>query len=317
MSNYDSVFANAAEDIEDFDVMFDQEDDLIDTIVGVDESGVPLTGKNFDELHQEEDKDTEVDNNFSDDDNSLDSFKDGSSDSDDFIKNSEEEYQKLKNDAKVKDTVTGNIEDEEFISTNEYFEDLFREDSSEDNGGDEEFTDSEKDDEFVDGDSSEDECGTNNYSYSTNEEDDEFIDGDVDSDDSDDDSSDDDDTDDSSEEDDDDEKFIDGECGECGECGDSNCIDQDREDKESIGAPSPTMDGTEMIDEYDDEEDECVDEGDEEFIEASIKIDTDVEKIADDEGDEEFIDDKKTNKKASINLDYSYDDEEIIDSVLN
>ena len=44
MNGYDSVFANANDEELDFDVMFDQEDSLIDTIVGCDEAGDPLTG---------------------------------------------------------------------------------------------------------------------------------------------------------------------------------------------------------------------------------------------------------------------------------
>ena len=44
MNGYDTVFANANNETEEFDVMFDQEDSLIDTIVGCDENGDPLTG---------------------------------------------------------------------------------------------------------------------------------------------------------------------------------------------------------------------------------------------------------------------------------
>ena len=44
MNGYDTVFADAKNEIEDFEVMFDQEDSLIDTIVGCNESGDPLTG---------------------------------------------------------------------------------------------------------------------------------------------------------------------------------------------------------------------------------------------------------------------------------
>ena len=44
MNGYDSVFANANDEELEFDVMFDQEDSLIDTVVGCNESGDPLTG---------------------------------------------------------------------------------------------------------------------------------------------------------------------------------------------------------------------------------------------------------------------------------
>ena len=44
MNGYDSVFANAKDEELEFEVMFDQEDALIDTIVGCNESGDPLTG---------------------------------------------------------------------------------------------------------------------------------------------------------------------------------------------------------------------------------------------------------------------------------
>lgn len=56
--NMDSVFANRVEDIDDFDVMFDQEDSLIDTVNGVNESGDPLTGVDFEDLHQTQDDST-------------------------------------------------------------------------------------------------------------------------------------------------------------------------------------------------------------------------------------------------------------------
>ncbi len=47
-NNMDSVFANCTDAQEAFDVMFDEDDILIDTIAGVDEAGVPLTGEDFD-----------------------------------------------------------------------------------------------------------------------------------------------------------------------------------------------------------------------------------------------------------------------------
>ena len=44
MNSYDTVFANANDEELEFDVMFDQEDSLIDTVVGCNEAGDPLTG---------------------------------------------------------------------------------------------------------------------------------------------------------------------------------------------------------------------------------------------------------------------------------
>ena len=44
MNGYDTVFANANDEELEFETMFDQEDDLIDTIVGCNENGEPLTG---------------------------------------------------------------------------------------------------------------------------------------------------------------------------------------------------------------------------------------------------------------------------------
>ena len=46
--NMDSVFANCTQDELDFDVLFADDDTIIDFIAGVDEAGVPLTGPDFD-----------------------------------------------------------------------------------------------------------------------------------------------------------------------------------------------------------------------------------------------------------------------------
>lgn len=53
--NMDSVFAVAADYDSEFDVLFDQEDSLIDTVNGVNEAGDPLTGVDFEDLHQTQD----------------------------------------------------------------------------------------------------------------------------------------------------------------------------------------------------------------------------------------------------------------------
>lgn len=59
--NMDSVFATSADSETDFDVMFDQEDSLIDTVNGVNEAGDPLTGVDFVDLHQTQDDATAKD----------------------------------------------------------------------------------------------------------------------------------------------------------------------------------------------------------------------------------------------------------------
>lgn len=47
--NFDSVFADCTKDELEFDVIFDDEDDmLIDLVAGVNEAGIPLTGEDFD-----------------------------------------------------------------------------------------------------------------------------------------------------------------------------------------------------------------------------------------------------------------------------
>ena len=50
--NMDTVFDAAKEFDNDFDTIFDKEDELIDTVVGCNEAGEPLTGVDFDDLHQ-------------------------------------------------------------------------------------------------------------------------------------------------------------------------------------------------------------------------------------------------------------------------
>lgn len=52
--NMDSVFANSMQDESEFDVIFDYEDSLIDTVNGVNEAGDPLTGVDFVDLHQDQ-----------------------------------------------------------------------------------------------------------------------------------------------------------------------------------------------------------------------------------------------------------------------
>ena len=60
---YDSVFDGYNTD--DFDAIFDQEDSLVDTVNGCNEAGDPLTGVDFDELHQtEDDDDSDIEDEF-------------------------------------------------------------------------------------------------------------------------------------------------------------------------------------------------------------------------------------------------------------
>lgn len=127
----ESVFSGAILDDEEFDAIFDQEDSLIDTVVGVDEAGDPLTGKDFDELHQTEDDDVTPDDikdelgdehdmgnknaEGTDENEILDTSVKGEegkeSDADKLYKDAEEDYQDDKKDPKPdEDSVTDTIE---------------------------------------------------------------------------------------------------------------------------------------------------------------------------------------------------------------
>lgn len=113
--NMDSVFSGSTNDALDFDVIFDYEDSLIDTVNGVNEAGEPLTGVDYQDLHQTQDdatakdvRDGEADDNtmgaknvegtkFTDElDQSLGSYA-KKSDADDLYGTSEKDYQKLGN----------------------------------------------------------------------------------------------------------------------------------------------------------------------------------------------------------------------------
>ena len=59
--NMDTIFAQCTADDLDFDVFFDQEDSLIDTVNGVNESGDPLTGSDDFELIHQTEEDVDVD----------------------------------------------------------------------------------------------------------------------------------------------------------------------------------------------------------------------------------------------------------------
>ena len=111
-NSMDSVFAGSTEEELEFDVMFDQEDSLIDTVNGVNENGDPLTGVDFEDLHQTQDnssveclkdvqsddepmgaKDMEGTDEPTQDDNSVKGELGKKSDADDFHGNAEEDYQ--------------------------------------------------------------------------------------------------------------------------------------------------------------------------------------------------------------------------------
>ena len=141
MNGYDTVFANANDEELEFDVMFDQEDSLIDTIIGCNESGDPLTGgeecpaataeeRSCDDCNPDYEKDVDADD-------SKDAPKDAEGtvgyefeekpevkgEVDDQTKpeaekpEAEEEYQDNKDDSDkgVEDTVTGTIENEKDV----------------------------------------------------------------------------------------------------------------------------------------------------------------------------------------------------------
>ena len=129
-NNMDSVFSMATEENEDFDVIFDQEDSLIDTVNGVNEAGDPLTGVDFEDLHQTQDdadvkdvKDVVADDNDmgapnpegvkdqEDLDTSVKGELDKESDADKFHGDAEDEYQDDKKDPKPdEDSVEDTIE---------------------------------------------------------------------------------------------------------------------------------------------------------------------------------------------------------------
>lgn len=56
VDQFDSVFNQSAEDELDFDVMFDEDDDLVDSVEGVREDGTPLTGDEFEGIHFSDDE---------------------------------------------------------------------------------------------------------------------------------------------------------------------------------------------------------------------------------------------------------------------
>jgi hypothetical protein len=146
MNGYDTVFANAKDEELEFETMFDQEDDLIDTIVGCNENGDPLTGADPCPVATAEDRSSSDDNPDYEKDVDSDDSKDAPKDAegtvgydfeekpeidgkvDDQTKpeaepvEDEPEYQETADSDKgVEDTVTGTIENEKDVLES-YFE---------------------------------------------------------------------------------------------------------------------------------------------------------------------------------------------------
>lgn len=53
---FDSVFDQSSDDALDFDVMFDEDDALVDSVEGIKEDGTPLTGDEFEDVHLSDDE---------------------------------------------------------------------------------------------------------------------------------------------------------------------------------------------------------------------------------------------------------------------
>jgi hypothetical protein len=62
MKEFDRIFADCKDGEEDFDVIFDQEDSLIDSVVGVKENGEPLTGSDSNPADTAEERESSDDN---------------------------------------------------------------------------------------------------------------------------------------------------------------------------------------------------------------------------------------------------------------
>lgn len=132
--NMDTVFDAAKEFDNDFDTIFDKEDELIDTVVGCNEAGEPLTGVDFDDLHQVDSDDVnkkDFEQPDEDDGNknaegtkneeipdNADNEKETASDADKLLNDVEDDYQETDNSGKgVEDTVTGTIGNDNGIKT--------------------------------------------------------------------------------------------------------------------------------------------------------------------------------------------------------
>lgn len=84
---FDSVFDQSTEDALDFDVMFDEDDALVDSVEGIKEDGTPLTGDEFEDVHLSDDepgKDLATTNDL-DDKTTPDDVKDALGDQDETL----------------------------------------------------------------------------------------------------------------------------------------------------------------------------------------------------------------------------------------
>ena len=87
---FDSVFDQSSEDALDFDVMFDEDDALIDSVEGIKEDGTPLTGDEFEDVHLSDDEPGDLDSTKDlDDKTTPDDIKDALGDQDNVNGNSD------------------------------------------------------------------------------------------------------------------------------------------------------------------------------------------------------------------------------------
>ena len=351
MNAYDSVFADASKEETEFEVMFDTEDDLIDTIAGCNENGDPLTGADpcpSATAEDRSDSDSDVDYEGMDADDSKDAPKDAEgTEGYDFenkpeigkkddqstvdvkdVKNEEDpDYQDSNDSTKgVDDTVTGTIDNNKDVMEAVFFEaenELNGQDTNPDvNAKERSCGDCDVDYEGMDGDDSKDAPkdaeGTVGYDFEDDPEigskdDQTTVDAnDVKID----------------EEVDFDITIPDDAEGTVGYDFKVNPEIGFRDDQDTIYPDEVKVD--EEAD-FDFEEDEdgptevttdgckkCNESVDFIFEEDEVKVDSDVEKIetTDDYIEDDVIDDVES-KDPSANLDYDVSDEDIINSVIN
>jgi len=85
-SKMDSVFDDVADSVTDFDVMFDEDDHLVDVVEGFASNGKPLTGDEFEDIHLSDDEKGDPDSTFDlDDDCDPNDIKDTLGDKDDLF----------------------------------------------------------------------------------------------------------------------------------------------------------------------------------------------------------------------------------------
>ena len=85
-SKMDSVFDSVADSVTDFDVMFDEDDHLVDVVEGFAANGKPLTGDEFEDIHLSDDEKGDLDSTRDlDDDATPDDIRKTLSDRDDLF----------------------------------------------------------------------------------------------------------------------------------------------------------------------------------------------------------------------------------------